>query len=151
MGLEDQQQVLAKLFTQDSVRKDLLFDNDLLSEQGISINNKDLHDDVFAQQIYEFSDSLIKKRLGQVKQHIPGTCYILKSKLAELFNEYAKDEPTSGVKRHVHDSLMFMSYIEENYKDILFTSIDKTIFKYEGIWLRAVLADRFFYVSFFSF
>ena len=151
MGLKDQQRTLAKLFTLDSARSDFLSDNEVLKEYAVSIKDSDLTKDQFSMQIYEFADSLIKKRLGQVRQHIPGTCYIVKTKLAEMFQEYAKDEPTSGIKRHLYDSLMFMKYLELNYPEFLISNIYKSIFKFEKIRLKAILANRFLYIKIFPF
>ena len=151
MGLKDQQRALAKLFTLDSARCDLLSDSDHMKEEGVVIKDRFFGSDELSMQIFEFADSLIKKRLGQVRQHIPGTCNIFKNKLANIFQEYAKDKPTSGIKRHLYDSLMFMEYLDSNYSDLLSSNIKKSIFKFERIWLRAFLSHRFLYVNSFSF
>ena len=109
MGLKDQQRALAKLFTLSSARSDSLSDNEVLKENGLFIKDLGFIKDQLSIQISEFADSLIKKRLGQVKQHIPATCYIIKARLAEVFQDYAKNEPISGVKKHLNDSLMFLN------------------------------------------
>ncbi len=148
MGLIEQQQALAELFTNDSARRELLLRGEglgVVGENGIE------QQDQFNQEIIDFADSLIKKRLGQIKQHIPGTCVILRSRLEEIFQGFAKDEPTTGVRRHLYDSQMFMAYLELNYQELLVSKIDKYIFKYERIWLKAILSNRYINISIFPF
>ena len=151
MGLKDQQRALAKLFTLDSARCNLLSKSDKFKEEDVDIKDTFFSGDELSMQIFEFADSLIKKRLGQVKQHIPGTCNIFKNKLAHIFQEYAKDKPTSGIKRHLYDSLMFMEFLDSNYSELLNSNIKKSIFKFERIWLKAILSNRFLYINSFSF
>ena len=124
MGLIEQQQALAELFTNDSARRELLLRGEGL---GVVGENDIEQQDQFNQEIIDFADSLIKKRLGQIKQHIPGTCVILRSRLEEIFQGFAKDEPTTGVRRHLYDSQMFMAYLELNYQELLVSKIDKYI------------------------
>ena len=148
MGLIEQQQALAELFTNDSARRELLLRGEGL---GVVGENDIEQQDQFNQEIIDFADSLIKKRLGQIKQHIPGTCVILRSRLEEIFQGFAKDEPTTGVRRHLYDSQMFMAYLELNYQELLVSKIDKYIFKYERIWLKAILSNRYINISIFPF
>ena len=128
MGLKDQQRALAKLFTLSSARSDSLSDNEVLKENGLFIKDLGFIKDQLSIQISEFADSLIKKRLGQVKQHIPATCYIIKARLAEVFQEYAKNEPISGVRKHLNDSLMFMEYIDVNHSNFLKKDVYKSLY-----------------------
>ena len=151
MGLKDQQRALAKLFTLDSARCNLLSKSDKFKEEDVDIKDTFFSGDELSMQIFEFADSLIKKRLGQVRQYIPGTCNILKNKLAHIFQEYAKDKPTSGIKRHLYDSLMFMEFLDLNYSEFLNSNTKKSIFRFERIWLKAILSKRFLYINFFSF
>ena len=151
MGLKDQQRALAKLFTLSSARSDSLSDNEVLKENGLFIKDLGFIKDQLSIQISEFADSLIKKRLGQVKQHIPATCYIIKARLAEVFQDYAKNEPISGVKKHLNDSLMFMEYIGVNHSNFLKKDVYKSLYLFEKTWLKSMLANRFICIKFYSF
>jgi len=152
MGLKAQQAALAKLYTSKSSREYLenpaSKENDSLElsqAEQVKLNS------ILEGDLTSFAISLLRKRLGQVKNILPGTCALLAENLWNLFESFAANQPTYGVKRHLTDARNFANFLAKNNPSGIFNVKEhKAVLKYEQTWLNSELSIQFLKVRSFK-
>ena len=152
MGLKAQQAALAKLYTSKSSREHLenpaSKENDSLElsqAEQVKLNS------ILEGDVTSFAISLLRKRLGQVKNILPGTCALLAENLWNLFESFAANQPTYGVKRHLTDARNFANFLAKKNPSGIFNVKDhKAVLKYEQTWLNSELSIQFLKVRSFK-
>ena len=152
MGLKEQQAALAKLYTSKSSREHLENSGskeedslELSQAEQVKLNS------ILEGDITSFAISLLRKRLGQVKNMLPGTCALLAEDLWNLFESYAANQPTYGVKRHSTDASNFAHYLaQKNPNGIFNVKAHKAVLKYEQTWINSELSIQFLKVRSFK-
>ena len=145
MGLKEQQAVLAKLYTSQSYREHLANSGSTLDDR-LQLNEAEQEklNSILEGEVTSFANSLVRKRLGQVKNMLPGTCALLGETLWDLFKCFAANQPTSGVKRHLIDAKNFSHYLaQKNANEVFNQKAHKAVLKYEQTWLDSELSIRF--------
>ncbi len=142
MGLKEQQAALAKLYTSNSLREQLA--NSALRQEaslGLSQAEQLKLKSIVKGDVTAFALSLLRKRLAQVKKILPGTCALLAENLSNLFQTFAVDKPTTGVKRHLIDARNFANYLVENKTNEIFALNEhKAVLEYEKTWINSELS-----------
>jgi len=149
MGLKEQQAALAKLYTSESSR-DHLASSGSTRDSSLKLNQAEQAklNSILQDEVKSFATSLIRKRLGQVKNMLPGTCALLGETLWDLFQCFAANQSTSGVKRHLIDARNFTRYLDQkNRSEIFNVKAHKAVLKYEQTWLNSELSIRCLKVS----
>ena len=143
MGLEEQQAALAKIYTSNSLRK-LLENSGLNKDCSLSLSQseqKKLCSMANNKDVRMFALALLRKRLRQIKKILPATCTLLAENLSNLFQAFADDRPTIGVKRHLIDASNFANYLTQN-KSVKIFELDeyKAVLEYEKTWVDSELS-----------
>lgn len=115
MGLKEQQDVLARLYTDPAFADE--FFNDPASAAGEFSLSKDEADsiaDCAGDEIRLFADSLIGKRLREVEKFLPLTRRHLGEDLVNLFRRHAALYNPVSVKKHLEDALEFGEFVKKD-------------------------------------
>jgi len=152
MGLEEQQAALAKIYTSHSLREQLV--KLALKEDfylGLCRSEQTKLYSIVNTDIKIFALSLLRKRLEQIKKILPGTCALLAENLSSLFQTFAADKPTTGVKRHLIDASNFANYLAQKKPNQIFRLDEqKAVLEYEKTWVNSELSAMLLKVKFFK-
>lgn len=113
MSLLDQQNFLARLFTDEKFRHDFRAD----PEKSGKANGLDAADILFIKAISEkdlnfFADSLFHKRLNEVEKLLPLSADAFgKKKFRAAFKEFSNVFLPSFVKKHLEDAIEYTKYL----------------------------------------
>ncbi len=142
MGLKEQQDVLARLYT-DQAFADEFFSDPTLAAGEYSLS-KDEADSIAAsagEEIRLFAGSLIAKRLREVEKLLPFTRKILGEDFVDLFRRHAALFNPVSVKKHLEDALEFGKYLK---KDSSTDRLTKDVIAFETAKLRHFANSRRF-------
>ncbi len=129
MGLLEQQNFLAKLYTNEDFRQKFIDKpKDFGKKNGLSQNEIDEIEEILPDEISAFADSLFYKRLREVEKFLPLTRRILEDDFENYFREFIKTFNPKTIKKHFEDSLEFAKYLQ-NQKDL--SDLAKDFSKYE--------------------
>ena len=113
MSLQRQQDFLARLFTDENLRRNFLSDPDRTGlENGLTENESADLRLVLPEQLDFFADSLFWKRLREAEKFLPLTRKLLKERFSELFREFARNYNPASVKKHLEDAAEFCRYLQ---------------------------------------
>jgi hypothetical protein len=118
MSLQHVQSLLARLYTDSSLR-DAFFANPLevgkangLSEEEcLQLQALPIHHTQF------FAHSLVHKRQGQVKKHLPSSAQVMGASFDRAFHAFAETYVPKGVRKHKEDSLAFAGFLASWLQD----------------------------------
>ena len=109
MQLQDQQDLLARLYTDNTFRSDFLTTPSRFAKNvGISPEEATVLASVAAGEVEWFAESLVSKRLREVRKLLPMTGKVMGSnEFDRRFREFSGVFSPTGVKKHLEDSLAF--------------------------------------------
>jgi hypothetical protein len=109
MPLQEQQNLLARLYTDNSYRAEFLKEPSSFGESiGIPPEEAAALADVAACEVEWFAESLVSKRLREVRKMLPLTAQELGAReFDRRFREFCEGYSPTGVKKHLEDSLAF--------------------------------------------
>lgn len=139
MGLAQQQRVLARLYTDTSVRERFFAQPQEKGEAlGLSPDEAKWLALVSAVEVNFFAASLKRKRLNEVSKLVPLTRCMLGSRFAAFFMQYADTQAPKGSKNHRSDVIAFSSFIENlALIDELDPPWAADLIRYEAAWQTA--------------
>ena len=121
MSLLEQQNFLARLYTDEKLRSEFLsapekigLENDLEKEEIADLIA------VVPEELAFFSDSLVWKRLREVEKFLPLTKEFAGEEFAKLFKEFSENYNPQSVKKHLEDAFEFCAFLDENESVSLF-------------------------------
>lgn len=124
MGLIDLQNAMARLFTDELFQQQLVNDPQLIGvESGLTAEEIDSLMTLAKEAIPAFSNSLLRKRFGEVRRLLPASSTILGAKNWPLFRDFAANHPTTGCHRHRQDAIEFADSLLELPNDLLLRDI----------------------------
>lgn len=133
MSLLQQQNFLARLYTDESLRKRFLsepektgLENDLSESEIAGLVA------IIPEELNFFADSLRWKRLREVEKILPLTRKALEEKFEEHFREFSKIYNPKSVKKHLEDAIEFCSFLQNRQIEPLWA---KDLAKFEQAWL----------------
>jgi hypothetical protein len=142
MSLLKQQNFLAKLYTDERLRRDFTFD-----PQKIGSEN-DLREDeiweisaIFHEEINFFAASLFRKRLREAEKFLPLTKEVLKSDFDKLFRDFLQNYQARTIKKHLEDAREFCRFLQK--KDFV-SAIGKDVAKFEEAKIRFFVGGESF-------
>lgn len=114
MSLKEQQDFLARLFIDESLRQNFLFQPTKIgAENGLNETEIDDLKAILPSQIEFFSESLFWKRLREAEKFIPLTVKILNQDFQPLFRQFSQTFNPQTVKKHLEDALDFCGFLQK--------------------------------------
>ena len=115
MGLLEQQNFLARIFTDENIRRRFWQDpekvgqeNDLVADEIAELKQ------IVRVELDFFADSLVHKRLHEVEKLLPLTRNALETNFSRLFSEFSQTFQPQGVKKHLEDAIEFCRFVRRN-------------------------------------
>ena len=140
MSLLDTQNFLARLYTDENLRREFLSapqkvgrENDLSEREIAEIAG------VFPDELNSFADSLFWKRLREAEKLLPLTRVQLNREFERHFREFSRHYNSQSIKKHLDDALRFCEYLRSN-KTV--TAAAKNAAKYERAKLQFWALNR---------
>lgn len=113
MGLLEQQNFLARLFTDKSLRQSFwenpskIGEENALSELEILQLKK-----IISNDLDFFAESLFYKRLHEVEKLLPLTKKFLDREFSNTFREFSQTYQPKSIKKHLEDAIEFCKYLQ---------------------------------------
>lgn len=149
MNLPNYQHLLAKLYTDEVFRQNFLENPAQLgADFGIEPALAQKLANEHAPAIHLFSQSLIRKRMGIVRQLLPGTFLSLGASIPPKFRLFTQKNSLSQKDRYAQEAVSFGKYLLKQ-KDLKLNAWQKTIIRFEIRNLR--LEKPFFYLQLFAY
>lgn len=118
MSLQKQQDFLARLFTDESLRRNFLKDAAKVGAEN-GLQNAEIEDlkAVLPEEIAFFAESLYWKRLREAEKFLPLTKNCLQDNFADLFREFSQNYNPQTVKKHLEDAIEFCKFLQNTGKE----------------------------------
>jgi hypothetical protein len=114
MSLQKQQDFLAKIYTDEKLRRDFLYAPDEIGGKfGLNENEIGEINEILPEEISFFAETLLWKRLREVEKFLPLTKNILGKEFPPLFREFSQNYNPQTVKKHLEDSLEFCRFLQK--------------------------------------
>lgn len=148
MGLLETQNFLARIYTDENLRREFLSAPEKIGhENDLSVAETGEIIEIFPDEINAFAESLIWKRLREVEKILPLTRHVLAKDFTALFRQYSSTFNPQSVKKHLEDAVMFSRFIERQ----AVSGIAKNIAKYERLNLSFNGENKRFSIAAFDF
>lgn len=149
MSLLEQQNFLARIYTDENLRREFLFAPEKIGAQN-NLNEKEISEivEIFPDEINVFAESLIWKRLREVEKLLPLTRKHLPEDFINLFHRFAPTFNSQSTKKHLEDALRFGAFLQ-NEKTV--SAVAKNAAIYECAKLEFYALDKNLVVRFFDF
>ena len=115
MSLQEQQNFLARLYTDTEFRRAFLsapmeigLENDLSKTEIAEIA------EILPEELDFFAQSLFWKRLREAEKLLPLTKEFLKDDFVELFREFSQDFNPQTIKKHLEDAIGFCKFLAQS-------------------------------------
>jgi len=134
MSLREQQNFLAKLYTDEQFRRDFLSEplkigaENYLTESEIAEISE-----MLPEEISFFAESLSRKRLREVEKLLPLTRKLLGDDFQHFFHKYSQFYNPQTSKKHLEDAIEFCNFLQ---KSDSVSEISKNTAKYERAKLK---------------
>ncbi len=141
MKPSETQHILSRLYTDQAYRKAFLAGKEAFY-QAHQISDPEtitFLNALKAEQLEFFAKGLYAKKYHEVMHQLPGTAYLLKSRIGELFRDFSQTPRSYGVHRHHEEALAFMSVIRQ---DSTISAEAKTILEFEAVLIRNFLHPK---------
>ena len=114
MGLQEQQNFLAKLYTDPELRIAFLADPMTVGSVGglTEIESEEIAG-VSVDEIEVFTDSLFWKRLHEVEKLLPVTARVLGVEFRTHFRSFAVGFNSTSIKKHLDDAVEFCGFLRQ--------------------------------------
>lgn len=112
MGLKQQQQALARLYTDAALRAKFRANPRVASAAlGLTVEEANQIASIPSQKIDRFAQSLHRKRADEVRTLLPYTCRALGESFETLFTNHADQYCPQGCHKHQDDALRFAKFL----------------------------------------
>lgn len=114
MSLFEQQNFLARLYTDENLRRSFLSEPEKTGAEN-DLNEKEIVElsQIIPDEINFFADSLVWKRLREVEKFLPLTKKVLGENFANHFREFSKNFNPKTIKKHLEDAIKFCSFLQK--------------------------------------
>ena len=115
MSLQEQQNFLARLYTDTELRRAFLSEPTNIGVEN-DLNEKEIAEiaEIIPEELNFFAESLFWKRLREVEKLLPLTKEFLKDDFVELFREFSKDFNPQTIKKHLEDAIEFCRFLQKS-------------------------------------
>lgn len=114
MGLKEQQNLLARLYTDAKFRRDFLSQPEKIVE-GYGLTSVEIKEisEIMPEELEFFADSLFWKRLRETEKFLPVTRKVLGEDFTTHFREFSQNYNPQTVKKHFEDALEFCRFLQK--------------------------------------
>ena len=114
MSLQEQQNLLAKLYTDAEFRRAFLSEPAKIGAEN-GLNEGDIREiaGIMPDELNFFADSLFWKRLREVEKFLPLTGKVLGADFSKHFREFSRTFNPQTVKKHFEDALEFCRFLRK--------------------------------------
>ncbi len=114
MSLQEQQNFLARLYTDAQLRRAFLYAPENIGAEN-NLNEKEIAEiaEIMPEELNFFADSLVWKRLREVEKMLPLTRQTLGGDFTGLFREFSQKFNPLTVKKHLEDAIEFCKYVQK--------------------------------------
>ena len=114
MPLAQTQKLLARLYTDDSLRRSFLFEPGKIGREYDLTENEIVElAAILPEELNFFADSLFYKRLREVEKLLPRTKQSLRGDFEEYFREFSNAFLPTSIKKHLEDAVQFSEFLIE--------------------------------------
>jgi hypothetical protein len=114
MSLQEQQNLLAKLYTDAGFRRAFLAEPAKIgAENDLSAPEIQEIAEIMPEELNFFADSLFWKRLREVEKFLPLTKKALGEEFTNNFREFAQKFNPQSIKKHFEDALEFCGFLQK--------------------------------------
>jgi hypothetical protein len=118
MSLLEQQNLLARLYTDEVFRRDFLQEPlKIGTENGLNATEILELTEVMPDELNFFSESLFVKRLREVEKLLPLTHKVLAKDFQTHFRQFTNNYNPQSVKKHLEDAIGFCKYLQTQQID----------------------------------
>ncbi len=129
MSLLEQQNLLAKLYTDENFRQSFLTEPQKIGKKyGLKELEINEISEVMPNELEFFSNSLFRKRLREVEKLLPKTKKIIGKDFETFFRAFAAKYYPNSIKKHLEDSIKFAEFLQ---KQTIESNIAKDFAKFE--------------------
>ena len=115
MGLLEQQNFLARIFTDESLRLSFWDDPARVgAENGLLETDITQLKEIIPADLNYFANSLFHKRLHEVERLLPLTKKALDKDFSGLFREFSNNFQPTKIRKHLEDALGFCQFLQSN-------------------------------------
>jgi len=113
MSLLETQNFLARIYTDENLRREFLLSPEKIGKAN-ALTAREIGEiiEIFPDEINDFAESLLWKRLREVEKFLPLTRQHLNTEFARYFREFAPTYNSQSIKKHLEDALNFTNYLE---------------------------------------
>lgn len=148
MSLIEQQNFLARLYTDEQFRRAFLSEPQKLGKENLLTENEIAEIfEVLPEEIAFFAESLFRKRLREVEKLMLLTREITGADFERFFREFSQTYNPQSVKKHLEDAIAFCNYLRKN---AFVSETPKNAAKYEQTKLKFYGCEKRFAVCFLS-
>lgn len=113
MALIEQQNFLARIFTDENLRRSFWENPETIGkENGLSEIEIAQFKQIIPDDLNFFADSLFHKRLHEVEKLLPLTKKAIDKNFTDLFREFSQNYQPITVKKHLEDAIEFCKYVQ---------------------------------------
>lgn len=115
MSLLQQQNFLARLYTDEKLRREFLSAPEKIGREN-DLDEFEIADltAVLPDEIIFFADSLFWKRLREVEKFLPLTKEFIGEDFTKLFKDFSQNFNPQSIKKHLEDAFEFCEFLEKN-------------------------------------
>lgn len=119
MSLQEQQNFLARLFTDESLRRSFWENSEIIGkENGLDDAEIVQFKEIIAEDLNYFADSLFHKRLHEVEKLLPLTRKALDKDFPKLFRQFSRTFQPSSIKKHLEDAIEFCKFLQKSQSSL---------------------------------
>jgi len=149
MSLREQQNFLAKLYTDEQLRRAFLSEQSKIGEENF-LNETEITEisEMLPEEISFFAESLFRKRLREVEKFLPLTRKVCGDEFQRLFREFSQSYNSQTIKKHLEDASEFCAFLQQSDSA---SEISKNTARYEQSKLKFYSYGKKFVVCKLSF
>lgn len=113
MSLQEQQNLLARLYTDAEFRRAFLSEAEK-TVAGYNLSSQEIRElsEIMPEELEFFADSLFWKRLRETEKFLPLTKKVLNEDFTTQFREFSQNFNPQTVKKHFEDALEFCRFLQ---------------------------------------
>lgn len=130
MSLLEQQNFLAKLYTDAQIRRDFLSEPKIIGRKYL-LNDTEIQEliEIFPDEIEVFAESLFHKRLREVEKLLPMILEEMGDEFEKNFENFTRNFIPKTIKKHLEDASEFCKFLSKQ-KDL--SELTLEIVKFES-------------------
>jgi hypothetical protein len=149
MSLHDAQNFLARIYTDENLRREFLSAPEQTGREN-NLSEKEIAElaAIFPAELNFFAESLIYKRLRAVEKLLPLTGISLKGNFESCFREFANQYAPESSRKHLEDALRFAEFLQTKKIELVWVA---DLAKYERAKLEFNVCQKRFIFRIFDY